>query len=104
MPLYFLLSLKASRTFAIVGSNTLSSGGIFYQVSSFRIHPAYNPQQLTNDIGLVIVDEAIIFDNRVKSIDLSQDYIGEDVTATLNGWGNNEVFIIKILLCVCQCR
>lgn len=53
---------------------------------------------LTNDIGLVIIDEAILFDNRVKPIAMNERNIEEGITATLNGWGSIEVCILSKFL------
>ncbi|XP_077295322.1 chymotrypsin-1-like [Arctopsyche grandis] len=85
-----IFGLAAFRTFAVVGTNTLDAGGIRYQVSSFRIHPAFDPNKLTNDVGLVIIDAEIVFNDRVHPIEMYTEELGHGLPVTLNGWGSVE--------------
>lgn len=77
----------------LVGTNDLHLGGKTYKAQKYIIHENYNrPQRLANDIALIQV-ETIQFNNKVKPIKYSSNFVSADVDVQTTGWGRLGVSI-----------
>ena len=86
-----------SNTRVRVGSNSISSGGVFHTISEIRNHPGYNSNTVTNDICTIQTKETISFNKNVRAISLACSYIGEE-NAQVSGWGKTSVSVKVIML------
>lgn len=76
----------------VAGSNQLDSGGDVYQSKRLIYHPKFSVQGVRNDVGLILVNETIKFNDRVKAIGLpTSDIDRNDYPAVISGWGRLEV-------------
>ncbi|KAG7202863.1 hypothetical protein KM043_010013 [Ampulex compressa] len=76
-----------TSVFAVVGTNTLTFGGIYYRSERIIIHPDYNAY-LQNDIALIKVNEPISYSDYVRPIPLpSYDISTPGQLAVVSGWG-----------------
>ncbi|XP_072743937.1 transmembrane protease serine 9-like [Anoplolepis gracilipes] len=70
------------------GTNLLSESGVVYTASRAIVHKNFNPYQLTNDIGLLILSTAVEFKPLVQPILLATDDIAPAGSpVVLSGWG-----------------
>ncbi|KAH8382443.1 hypothetical protein KR009_003531 [Drosophila setifemur] len=76
----------------IVGTNDrLSPGQVLYPDETL-VHCLYDvPYLYHNDIGLIHVNESIIFNERTKVVELSSEQPPAGSTVTLTGWGAPEI-------------
>lgn len=72
---------------AVVGTNTLNSGGVSYKAKQLYTHELYNYQEFYNDIGLVQLACPIQFTNLVKPIPMASFDTPAGTRATMTGWG-----------------
>lgn len=74
------------------GTNYLSESGVIYTATQAIAHENYNPYQLTNDIGLLILSTAVEFKPLVQPILLAKDDIAPaGYPCILTGWGRLSV-------------
>ncbi|KAB0797010.1 hypothetical protein PPYR_11071 [Photinus pyralis] len=74
-----------------VGSNTLDQGGDSYEIAERRPHDLYDPMGgYRNDIGILKLKTPIVFNEKVKPVKLSENYIGTSIGCVLSGWGMTE--------------
>lgn len=83
---FFFRSLRVT-----VGTNSWNQGGQSYRVSGNVTHPAWTPSSVKNDIGILHTPAAIVFNDLVKPIPVSYDFVGEGVSAVVAGWGRTSV-------------
>lgn len=76
----------------LVGTINLQSGGTFYKTKLFILHERYegDPTYIY-DIALVGVEGSIQFDEKVKPIPLSPNYIEGGQKLETTGWGRTSV-------------
>lgn len=71
----------------VTGTNSLSTGGDVYEISTWKIHPDYVHYDV-NDIGFITLQDEIVFEtNRVEKIPLNMLLIGDGEDVILSGWG-----------------
>lgn len=76
----------------VLGAHHIHKDGDHYQVSQIINHPAYNSNHdFKNDISLLQTNTSIQFNNHVKSIPLSMQFMDGGVRSTISGWGNVQV-------------
>ncbi|KAG8036036.1 hypothetical protein G9C98_004615 [Cotesia typhae] len=74
---------------AVVGTNTLSSGGKVYHPDLFIVHKDYK-LVVINDIALIRVSKAIKFTRKVQPVLLPTiDSLTKSYPVKLSGWGKN---------------
>jgi len=62
------------------------------------MHPHYNSILIRNDIGLIKLNKDIVFGEKVKPIVLpTENFDKSNYSATLAGWGTNNVNIKKLV-------
>lgn len=70
-----------------------------YTLKQFILHPnfTYNEtiETLSNDIALIELNEEIQFNRNVSHIEISRDFIDENVAAIVSGWGGTQVCFEK---------
>lgn len=110
---YFLrmFSRKLDDVTIVMGSNKLNSGGELYAPTKFVIHPKYNLSGIIHDIGLIMVNGMIKFNDHTKTIDLPM-FAGDEERkykyAVVSGWGRISVsrlfqyFRIKYGIILCK--
>ncbi|XP_037042005.1 chymotrypsin-2-like [Bradysia coprophila] len=76
-----------SSIFVVVGTNSLSSGGIGYGVSEIRSHVSYNPINNVNDIAVLRINGVISYGPKVQSVGLAALPVLGGTSLTLSGWG-----------------
>lgn len=74
-----------------VGTTTLNSTGITYNVNRLTSHINFNTQTYENDIGLIRVASAIIGSSAVASIPISSGNLGAGFSVTFSGWGSTSL-------------
>ncbi|XP_037037670.1 chymotrypsin-1-like [Bradysia coprophila] len=72
---------------AVVGTNTLNSGGVSYLVLSGTFHTSYDPQTLINDVAVLTLALPILYNQYVQPINLATSSPSPGETLTLSGWG-----------------
>jgi hypothetical protein len=75
----------------VVATNHLTRGGIFFKGESFVIHEDFNRELRTNDIAIIVIDGIVRIGDIVSPIDLDNSFVGNNVPATLTGWGTSNV-------------
>ncbi|GJQ88684.1 hypothetical protein Trydic_g15230, partial [Trypoxylus dichotomus] len=74
--------------FAVVGTNTLNSGGIEVEIRKIVMHPNYNDTGYeSNDIALIKLDSALNYSATVAPVTLDTDVSQSIIHVTLIGWG-----------------
>lgn len=90
-----------------VGNNLLSETGVVYKAERAIIHDNFQPWELVNDIGLLVLLNLIEYTNLIKPISLATiDVVAPDHSYTLSGWGiilvsdklNKDYLIREIIL------
>ena len=65
------------------------------KIESLEYHEGFGISYLENDVGVMILEEEIIFNEKVQSIELpSKNITTDNISATLSGWGRLEVNFI----------
>lgn len=78
----------------VVGTHLISGSDRYYNVSALVVHPGYDQETSENDIGLVRIDETMVFTRYVQAIPLTNgEYIGAGRRAIVSGWGDLEVSV-----------
>ena len=57
-------------------------------VSHYLIHPDYNETLHTNDVCLLFVDEDLVFNDNLKSMELNENDVAADTECVVSGWGS----------------
>lgn len=68
----------------LVGTNDLKKGGTYYQSKKIFSHSRHNNPYFANDIALISIDGSIQFNDKVKAIDYSSEYVPENTTLQLS--------------------
>ncbi|KAL4714616.1 hypothetical protein ACJJTC_019679 [Scirpophaga incertulas] len=71
----------------VVGTNSLSKGGISYSVSRIIVHENYNSKVIKNDVSVIRTSKEIEFNERVQPIQLPGENTGAGANLLLTGWG-----------------
>ncbi|XP_076175605.1 chymotrypsin-2-like [Ptiloglossa arizonensis] len=72
----------------VVGTNYLKKFGVSYSVKSLFTHTGYDENLIIHDIGLILLNESIQFNERVRPIRLAPvNDISPNETAVVTGWG-----------------
>ncbi|CAG9575509.1 unnamed protein product [Danaus chrysippus] len=71
----------------VVGTNSLSNGGISYFVDKIIIHDDFSYSEIKNDISVIKVFRDIIFNELVQPIPLPDTNTPGGANLTLTGWG-----------------
>ncbi|XP_073947748.1 trypsin-like [Choristoneura fumiferana] len=81
----------------LVGSDMLSTDGVFIDVEQELCHEEYDPFEMINDICLLKLSEPVPFDCKVVKIALADDNLeiedGDMVNVT--GWGNIKIYGVQ---------
>ncbi|XP_021203513.2 chymotrypsin-2 [Bombyx mori] len=83
----FTLGSLSGNLRLTVGTNQWNSGGSLHTVSRNITHPHYVSNTIKNDLGILITSSNIVFNNRVRPISLSFDYVPGGVPVRVAGWG-----------------
>ncbi|OWR49694.1 chymotrypsin protease C1 [Danaus plexippus plexippus] len=82
---------KLSRSLkGIVGTNDWNKGGTHYTFSGNITHPEWDAKNVNNDIGILITSQPVTLNKYVQIITLNFQFIGGNVAAIINGWGQFE--------------
>ncbi|XP_055545525.1 collagenase-like [Wyeomyia smithii] len=75
----------------VMGTIVSASPEVLGTSNTFMMHPAYNPNNLNNDIGLIRLNTPVAFSQNIQAVNLpSADRTGEtflNVIATVSGFG-----------------
>lgn len=83
-----------------VGSNYLDTPYALYKATIIIVHAGYNEPLNLNDIGLIYISEAILFNEKIQPITLPTiDWNYDDYPLLVTGWGRLWVKKIKYILC-----
>ncbi|XP_043485155.1 chymotrypsin-2-like isoform X2 [Leptopilina heterotoma] len=83
-----LTGFNDSNIDVVAGTNTLDEGGVFYKSKKIIPHPNYSSILIRNDLGLIQLEKAIEFTDKIKSITLpTDDFSKFGNSAVLSGWG-----------------
>lgn len=76
---------------ALLGTTQISrgGGGWIYRIIQINIHYAFDVALQLNDVAVIKPNVKISFTYRVKPIELSSDYLNQDETVTISGYGKN---------------
>lgn len=83
---HFHSSFSASNVYAVVGTNTLASGGSSHQASRLTVHASYDDNAIVNDIGVIRLSSALTYSSSVAQVSLNTATTGA-AAAILIGWG-----------------
>lgn len=79
------------NTFVVVGSISLSSGGISYNSSLIINHPDYDSFAISSDVSVIKTVESMIFSSTVQSIRMASGYAEGGLASIASGWGQIKV-------------
>lgn len=82
---------NTSNLMIAAGAHHISNDGQLYQVELVINHENYTEDTLENDIAVLRTVQPIIFNERVRPIQLAGRPIGGDVFSTVSGWGVEKV-------------
>ncbi|KAK4878513.1 hypothetical protein RN001_011019 [Aquatica leii] len=83
------LCLSFTTNFTImVGTHSLSSGGVTYQVDHFIYHPLFNSTTQIFDAGLIKTTKNIQYSRKVLPIYLARIFPAAGTVGVLTGWGS----------------
>lgn len=82
---------KTQNITILVGTNNLKSGGKFYQPEKFIAHEKYHHPSFSYDIGLILIDGEIEFNEKVQPIKYSTKFVEAGSKLRLTGWGRLSV-------------
>ncbi|KAJ3652974.1 hypothetical protein Zmor_018896 [Zophobas morio] len=74
-----------STTTILAGTNLANSGGTTHKVSKWINHEDYDNEALTNDIGLIQIEDEFEFDDVTQPTEFVDPV--ENATCSLAGWG-----------------
>lgn len=77
----------------MVGTNDLKSGGALYKVRKLIAHEEYNRPQFANDVGLILIDGKIEFNEKVQPIKYSNKFVKAGSELRVTGWGRLSVSV-----------
>lgn len=77
----------------LVGTNDLKSGGKQYPVSKLIAHEDYNQPSFANDVGLILIDGEIEYNEKVQPIKYSNKFVKAGTKLRVTGWGRLSVRI-----------
>lgn len=77
----------------LVGTNDLKAGGTRYKVSKLIAHEEYNHPHFANDIGLILIDGTIEFNEKVQPIKYTNNFVQGGAKLRVTGWGRLKVSI-----------
>ncbi|KAK9871238.1 hypothetical protein WA026_011514 [Henosepilachna vigintioctopunctata] len=75
----------------VLGTNYLDGSGQRYRISNYKLHPNYNFRTSRNDIAVVKTSRTIVFNNKVKPIQLPSSDTPGGRQLTLTGWGRTSL-------------
>ncbi|GJQ80524.1 hypothetical protein Trydic_g12415 [Trypoxylus dichotomus] len=81
-----LIGSSASNVVAVVGTNTLTSGGIRSRASRLIAHQNYDIVTIANDVGVIQLASPFTYSASVSPVSLSSENVGS-ISAILIGWG-----------------
>lgn len=84
---------KPQNITILVGTNNLKSGGTSYKVHKFIAHENYNQPPFAYDIGLILIDGEIEFNEKVQPIKCSNKFVKAGSKLSVTGWGRFNVSI-----------
>lgn len=61
-------------------------------------HEKYNRPNFAYDIGLILIDGSIEFNEKVQPIKFSNKFVNEGAELRVTGWGRLSVSILKLFL------
>lgn len=76
-----------ANTVSVVGTNSLSTGGVTHTTASIANHPNYNANTLENDISLIWTSQVIVRTPMVAPIPLGTTNTGSGTFGVVSGWG-----------------
>jgi Trypsin len=82
----------------LVGTNDLKSGGKQYPVSKLIAHEDYNQPHFANDVGLILIDGEIEYNEKVQPIKYSNKFVKAGTKLRVTGWGRLSVSNFSTLL------
>ncbi|WP_067574424.1 serine protease [Nocardia acidivorans] len=74
------------QIYVYTGSLSIS-GGSRHTVQSVRLHPAYSPKPIMNDVAVLILDSPIEFGRYVQPVPLATDRPVPGTRGMIAGWG-----------------
>lgn len=78
---------NTNNVVAVVGTNSLTSGGISHPISQIINHEAYVADLLLNDVSVLRTLSPISFTSNVASITLGSVYVQPGMETETAGWG-----------------
>nr|QEI22874.1 serine protease [Oryctes rhinoceros] len=81
-----LVGRSTGNTQVVAGTNTLNAGGVVRPSATLIVHANYNSQTIQNDIGLIVLANALPLTDLISTIALNTASTGA-VDAVLVGWG-----------------
>ena len=76
-----------SQMTVVVGTNYLSQPGIVHTVNKLIWHEFYNECLVRNDIGLILVNGYIKYNDKIQPIPLARVYyVPQETNAVVTGW------------------
>ncbi|XP_050582218.1 chymotrypsin-1-like [Bombus affinis] len=76
-----------SQMTVVVGTNYLSQPGIVHTVNKLIWHEFYNEYLVRNDIGLILVNGYIKYNDKIQPIPLARlYYVPQETNAVVTGW------------------
>ncbi|XP_055905447.1 chymotrypsin-2-like [Eupeodes corollae] len=83
---------EPSKLLVISGTNRYAHAGQKSLAKEIHVHCNYNLVPYMNDIALIKLRDAIIFDNKTEPIDLPYQPLEPGDTLVLTGWGTTELY------------
>lgn len=80
----------------LVGTNDLTKGGQYYNVTKLTPHENYNNPRFAYDIAVIKLQEKIEFNEKVQPIELSKEEVPDGAQVQLTGWGRLSVRLTRI--------
>lgn len=76
----------------VVGTNYLSQPGIVHAVNKLIWHEFYDEYLARNDIGLILINGYIKYNDKIQPIPLARVYyVPQETNAVVTGWGKLNV-------------
>ncbi|XP_028156343.1 trypsin delta-like [Ostrinia furnacalis] len=88
---FFSFGSLSSSLRVTVGTNRWNQGGQTLSLSGNATHQHYVSGTIKNDIGMLFTASNIVFNNLVRPISLSFDFVPGNVQARAAGWGRTSV-------------
>lgn len=80
----------------LLGTNSLSSGGVVYRISEITLHPTFVADLHLNDVAVLRTDSQIVFDTRVRAINLGTSIVVGGATVSISGWGKTSHLHVQV--------